>query len=56
MADVTFIGIPGWAPNIKHLGGSEYRHDQELSVDWVPAPKETSLVCHSAPIQEGLRT
>ena len=49
-----------WRPwvdaDIEHLGSSAYRHDQELSVDWVPALKETSLVCHSAPIQEGLRT
>ena len=49
-----------WHPwvgiNIKHLGDSEYRHDQELGIDWVPTLKETSLVCHSAPVQEGLRT
>ena len=49
-----------WRPwvgaDIEHLGGSEYRHDQELGVDWVPVLKETSLVYHSAPVQEGLRT
>ena len=49
-----------WHPwvgaNIKHLSSSPYRHDQELGVDWVPALKETSLLCHSASVQEGLRT
>ena len=49
-----------WCPwvgaDIKHLGSSAYRHGQELGVDWVPTLKETSLVCHSAPVQEGLRT
>ena len=49
-----------WCPwvgaDIEHLSGSEYRQDQELGIDWVPVLKETSLVCHSAPIQEGLRT
>ena len=47
-----------WHPwvgaDIEHLHGSVYHHDQELGIDWVPALKETSLVCHSAPIQEGL--
>ena len=32
-----------WHPwvgtDIEHFGGSEYRHDQELGVDWVPALK-----------------
>ena len=42
--------------DIEHLGSSEYRHDQEFGIDWGPALKETSLVCHSAPTQEGLRT
>ena len=49
-----------WHPwvgaDIEHLGGSAYRHDQELGIDWVPALKETSIVCHSTPVQEGLRT
>ena len=47
-----------WHPrvgaDIEHLHGSIYHHDQELGIDWVPALKETSLVCHSAPVQEGL--
>ena len=49
-----------WHPwvgaDIKHLSSSTYHQNQELGVDWVPALKETSLVCHSAPIQEGLST
>ena len=49
-----------WHPwvvtNIKHLVASAYRHDQELSIDWVLGLKETSLVCHSAHVQEGLST
>ena len=57
MAAVTFIGVRPWVgADIEHLGGSENHHDQELGVDWVPALKETSLVCYSTPIQEGLRT
>ena len=49
-----------WRPwvvaDIEHLGGSVYRQDQEFGIDWVPALKETSLVCHSSPVREGLST
>ena len=57
MAAVTFIGVPGWAPisNISAVAHIAMIR-KELGVDWVPALKETSLVCHSTPIQEGLRT
>ena len=55
-AAVDIYWLPWMGTNIKHLGGSVYRQDQELGIDWVPDLKETSLVCPSASVQEGLST